>query len=260
MKKFYLIAVLSSIMAMAHAENTLNLSTYKGTDISLYAGKIYNVSLNRYVFKGWNTISLPFAVSEEILNEVFGSDCRLERLVGVEFGIYGIRLNFEDCKAGGIEPNIPYILYYGGESGVKKIAVSNALILAGESKLSFSIQGTDQVVTMACAQTHTITGGLYGVLSKDNGEATFVNTDNITTGFYATRCYIQLSKGGVKAFVTNHIGKGDVTSIAQVADDAEIVDVYNLSGAIVASQIPASEVKNLQKGIYVIKGKKIIVK
>lgn len=260
MKKFYLIAALSCCMAIAHAQSVLNLSTYKGTDLSLYAGKTYNVSVNRYIFKGWNTISLPFAVDENTLNEVFGNDCKLEKLIGVEKCGLGVKLNFQDCKADGIEPNTPYILYYNGESCNKKISVNRALIIAGDSKLSFTVEGSGEVVTMECALTLTAASGLYGVLAKDNGEAKFVNTDAINSGFFATRCFVKLSSGNVKMLLTNHIGKGDVTSIAQIANDAEIVDVYSISGALVASQIPASEVKNLQKGIYVVKGKKIIVK
>jgi len=260
MKKFYLIAALSCCMAIAHAERTLNLSTYGGTDLTQYAGQTCNVSVNRYVITGWNTISLPFAVSESTLNEVFGNDCKLEKLVGVENDGSGVKLNFQDCKAGGIEPNTPYILYYSGESGNKKISVKDALIVNNESSITFIAEGTGETVKMACAQKKTDADGLYGVLAKDNDEAKFVNTNAITSGFFATRCYVKLSSGNTKTLSTNHIGGGDVTSIAQIANDAEIVDVYSVSGAIVASQIPASEVKNLQKGIYVVKGKKIIVK
>lgn len=259
MKKFYLIAVLSCCMTIAHAERTLNLSTYVGTDLTMYAGQTYNVSVTRYIINGWNTISLPFAVDETTLNEIFGNDCRLEKLVGVENDGAGVKLNFQDCKASGIEPNTPYILYYNGETGNKKISVKNALITNSESSITFTAEGSGETVKMACAQKKTDAEGLYGVLAKDNGEAKFVNTDAITSGFFATRCYVKLSSGNLKTLSTNHIG-GDVTSIALIANDAEIVDVYSISGALVASQIPASEVKNLQKGIYVVKGKKIIVK
>ncbi len=258
MKKFYLIAALSFCTAMAHAL-LLNLSTYGGTDLQKYDGKICNVSVNRYTITGWNTISLPFAVSEEILNEVFGNDCRLERLVGVENDGTGVKLNFQDCKAGGIEPNIPYILYYSGETGTKKIFVKDAQIVAGDSQVSFNAQGTGETVKMACAQKHLDADGLYGVLAKDNSEAKFVNTDAISSGFYATRCYVQLSSGNTKTLTTNHIG--DVTNVNQLTSNGnELVDVFSVSGALVAKQIPASQVKNLQKGIYVVNGQTIAVK
>lgn len=259
MKKFYLIAALSFCTAMAQAL-ILNLSTYGGTDLQKYDGKTCDVSVNRYTITGWNTISLPFAVSEEVLNEVFGSDCRLERLVGVENDGTGMKLNFQNCKAGGIEPNIPYILYYSGETGTKKIFVKDALIVAGESQISYNAQGTGEKVKMACAQKRLDADGLYGVLAKDNAEAKFVNTDAITTGFYATRCYVQLESGNTKTLTTNHIG-GDVTNVNQLSlNSNELVDVFSVSGALVAKQIPASQIKNLQKGIYVVNGQTIAVR
>ncbi len=259
MKKLYLILALSCSAVMANAQRALNISTYGGTDIEQYDGETCNVSVNRYIIQGWNTISLPFAVSAAQLDEILGSDCRLEKLVGVENDGTELKLNFQDCKVGGIEPNTPYILYYSGETGTKKISVSETKIYAGESSIAFRAEGSGETVKMACAQKRTDANGLYGVLAKDNKEATFVNADAITTGFYATRCYVQLSSGNAKRLSTNHIG-GDVTSISQVAADTEIVDVYNISGTIVASQIPASLIKNLQRGIYVVKGKKVIVK
>ncbi len=112
---------------------------------------------------------------------------------------------------------------------------------------------------MACAQKHLDADGLYGVLAKDNSEAKFVNTDAISSGFYATRCYVQLSSGNTKTLTTNHIG--DVTNVNQLTSNGnELVDVFSVSGALVAKQIPASQVQNLQKGIYVVNGQTIAVK
>jgi len=259
MKKFYLIAALSCCFSITQAESTLNLSTYTGTNVERYAGNKYNVSVVRYFIQGWNTISLPFNVDESKLNELFGGDCKLERLVGVENSDGGVKLNFQDCKSDGIQPNTPYILYYTGDTGNIKITVNDAEIYSGESSVVFNAEGTGETVKMACAQLKTDAAGLYGVLAKDNSEATFVNTDAITSGFYATRCYIQLSSGNQKMLTTNHIGK-DVTSISEVAQSEELVDVYSISGSLVASQIPASDINNLQKGIYVVKGKKVYVK
>ena len=82
MKKLLLMGAFALGCISASAQQNLTLSTYKGTDISKYAGKRMNVTVNRYIFKGWNTISLPFNVSKEQINEVFGNDCRLEKLAG----------------------------------------------------------------------------------------------------------------------------------------------------------------------------------
>lgn len=258
MKKLLLTAVFAVACIGMNAQENLTLSTYKGTDISKYAGKTLNVTVNRYVFGGWNTISLPFSLTEAQINEVFGNDCKLEKLVGVEKDGQEIKLNFQACKSEGIRANTPYILYYTGNAGTKKIKVDNVLVTDANATRTFTVEGTGETVTMACAKQQIQDTGLYGIWVKDNTEAAFVNADGASNGFYATRCYIRLSNGGSTVLTTNHIS-GDVTSISSVVNSGEKVDVYNMSGVKVATKLNASEVNRLQKGIYVIKGKKVLV-
>lgn len=259
MKRFYFIAAFVISAFTANAQQTLNLSTYSGTNLEKYDNKTLNVSINRYVFNGWNTISLPVDVSTDELNEVFGNDCKLEKLIGVENVNGKVKLNFQDCKAEGIKANTPYILYISGETGTKKISIPNALVQDEEASVSYTVKGTNEVVTMSCAKKQTAAKGLYGVLAKDNTEATFVNVDDVKNGFYATRCFIQLSSGNDKVLTTNHIAAGDVSGIENLTNEDEVVDVYNISGIKVASQIKVSEVKKLPKGVYVVKEQKILV-
>lgn len=260
MKKIYIIAVLALSAIAAKAQQTLNLSTYSGTNLEKYDGQTCNVSISRYVFNGWNTICLPISVDAAELDAIFGSDCKLEKLVGVENDGTKVKLNFQDCKAEGIKANMPYILYYTGEPGTKTFTVKDALVQNGEAAISFTAEGTGETVKMACAKKRTEAQGLYGVLAKDNTEATFVNVDNVTNGFFATRCYIQMSSGNSTLLTTNHIAATDVSSISAIASPTEFVDVYNISGVRIASRISAAEVNNLQKGIYVVKGHKVMVK
>ena len=104
MKKFFLIAAMAALSLGAQAQEKLYLSTYNGTNLSKYDGKLCNVTVNRYVFTGWNTIALPFAMSEQELNDIFGADCQLERLASVEDNTQGgVTLNFVNCKADGLQ-------------------------------------------------------------------------------------------------------------------------------------------------------------
>ena len=95
-------------------------------------------------------------------------------------------------------------------------------------------------------------------MAKDNAEAAFVNVDEVKSGFYATRCYIQLSGGNATLLSRNHI-EGTV-SISNVVARDEQVDVYNVSGAQVASKATLAQIQRLQPGVYVIKGKKVMIK
>ena len=107
--------------------------------------------------------------------------------------------------------------------------------------------------------------GLAGISITDHEtlaahpEVKFVSVDSENTnGFYATRCYVRLSSGNSKMISARHLG--EATSINAIASQDELVDVYSVSGAKVASQLRASEVNSLRPAIYVIKGQKILVK
>ncbi len=259
MKKMMVIAAMAALSLGAMAQEKLTLSTYNGTNLTRYDGKVCDVTVNRYIFNGWNTVALPFSLSEQELNDVFGTDCRLERLVSAEDNAQGITLNFADCKQSGIQANTPYMLYYTGENGNKKIA-KQAEVAKGQAVLTFTTQ-SGEVVTMEGAQQHTDGQNLYGVLARDNSEVRFVAVGNeATSGFYATRCYIRLSSGTTKQLTANHLASGEATSINAIARQDELVDVYNATGAKVASQIPARQVNALNSGLYIVKGQKILVK
>ena len=258
MKKFYLIALMAVSALTVNAQQALNLSTYNGTNIDKYDGQECKVSTYRYMFTGWNTISLPFSLTEDELNQYFGSDCRLEKLVGVENVGSKIVLNFQDCKEGGLEANVPYILHFNGESANVRI-LKTTVVTAGESAITFSTKN-GKTVTMACAQTKIDGIGLYGVLARDNAEATFVKVDETLSGFYATRCYVKVAGSDSPLLTTNHIAAGDISSISDVLSAGEIVDVFNISGMKVATGINASQVSKLQKGVYVVNGQKVLVK
>ena len=259
MKRFLLIAALATLTIGVQAQERLFLSTYNGTNLSRYDGKVCTISADRYMFTGWNTISLPFSMNEQELNNAFGTNCRLEKLVSADEAANTVTLNFLDCKDGGIEANTPYMLYYCGETGNVKIT-KEAEVTNAPSVITLTTP-TGEVVTMTGAAKHIEADGFYGVLARDNAEVRFVSlNDAATNGFFATRCYIQLSSGTDKILKAQHLGKGDVTSINAIATGDQVVDVFNTAGTKIATHISAAEVSNLRPGLYIVKGQKIIVK
>ncbi len=258
MKKFYLIAMMAVMTLTASAQKNVNISTYAGTDLAKYDGVECNVNFNRYVFNGWNTIALPFDLTTSELEEAFGADCKLEKLVAVDNDGANVKLYFQDCKAGGVQANTPYILYYTGENSYKKIS-KLATLSDDEASITLTTK-SGETVTMASTKKHISGVGFYGVLAVDNADAKFVAVDETKNGFYASRCYIKLASGNTTNLSTIHIAAGEVTSIAAIAATSEKVDVYNISGVRVASGVKASELGNMQPGIYVINGQKVVVK
>jgi hypothetical protein len=259
MKKFYLIAIMAVATLTASAQQSVNISTYGGTNMQKYDGTECKVNVNRYIFNGWNTIAMPFEMTETELNETFGSDCKLEKLVAAESDASGMKIFFQDCKAEGIQANTPYILYYTGETGNKNIN-KTAIVSAGEAAISVNAKGSNEMVTMAAAQQHISGAGLYGVLAVDNSDAKFVAVDETKGGFYATRCFMKLETGNSTSLTTIHLAAGEITGISEIAKTNKRVDVYNISGQKVASGIKAAELNNMQPGIYVVNGQKVLVK
>ena len=112
MKKFFCMIAMAVITLTAWSQKPLNVSTYSGTALERCDGQQRMVTADRYLFTGWNTISLPFAMSEQELDEALGQGVKLERLVGVTQQGAELVLNFQDCKADGIKANQPYIHYW----------------------------------------------------------------------------------------------------------------------------------------------------
>ena len=260
MKKLFCMIAMAVITLTAWSQKPLNVSTYSGTALERYDGQQRMVTADRYLFTGWNTISLPFAMSEQELDEALGQGVKLERLVGVTQQGAELVLNFQDCKADGIKANQPYILYFPGETGSRKFR-ANAVIENKESKVAFTTGGGVKL-TMTGAAHKTDGKGLYGVLAINNSDANFtrIEKDNDKAFFYATRCFISIPGEQEFTLTPNHLGRGEVTSITDIAAANDIVDVYNVLGMRVAHNIKAGDVNNLEPNIYIVKGHKILVK
>ena len=248
MKKFTLAALLlASATIMSAQTKSLRISTYNGTDIEKYDGQEMNVSLDRYVFTGWNTVCFPFSLTQEQLNTYFGNDCKLESLNGVSSESNTLYLNFQDAKAGGIQANVPYILYYTGES--KSISIKadeTKVIYDATPEEVFSLN--DINIKFAGTQSLLQSEGLYGILAADNSESNFVKIDADKSGFLATRCYISVEGVENVNIVALH---NEATGIKFTRSANEANTIYTINGI---------QQEKTQKGVNIINGKKVLVK
>lgn len=252
------IIALAAITLTAGAQNPLRLSSYNGTSVERYDGKQCDVIIDRYLFTGWNTISLPFAMTEQEIDDALGQGVKLEKLVGATQQGTEIVLTFQDCKKEGLQANVPYILYYPGEAGTKRFNV-NAQVTKKESKVTFTTGGGLEV-TMHGAAVKTSGMDLYGILAINNVDANFTHIDNEKALFYATRCYLTIPGEQQFTISARHLAAGEVTSINTIAAPTDIVDVYNLLGVRVAHNIKALNVNDLDPNIYIVNGRKVLVK
>ncbi len=259
MKNLFCMIALAGFALTAWSQTSLKLSSYNGTSVERYDGQQCDVTIDRYLVNGWNTLSLPFAMTEQDIDDALGQGVRLERLVDVSQNGNEITLYFQDCKQEGIQANKPYILYYPGETGTKTIRV-NACVANKESKVTLTT-GAGVEVTMSGAALKTNGKGRYGILVVNNSDANFTHIDNDNV-FYATRCYINIA--GDQQYTLNacHFAPSEVTSINDIASETDIIDVYNVRGMRVAHGIKAGDIGNLnlEPNVYIVNGRKVLVK
>lgn len=261
LKSLWLAVALLCLAGTASAQR-LTTNTVDPKDLAPYDGQTIDLTLYRYIFKGWNTVCFPFTMTEQELNAAFGEDCRLETLVGVENNGQATKLNFKDVKPDGLQANTPYILYSDRQSGVRTIHLPEAQITIGDVVKTFS-DNTGTEVSFSGVTQKQGTQGVYGIIAKDNANAAFVDASQVDR-VYASRCYIKVNNGETTRLLTsNHIdynvtGIQDIQASATATD--EPVDVYNISGIRIAKNLPLSRINSLGKGVYVVKGRTIWVR
>lgn len=216
----------------------LNLN--KSNDISIpTAFAVTNASLTRSFAAGWHTICLPFATTPETLGaEQAQAFTAFDRNT----------LTFDKVTA--MAANTPYLIYFA------------------EEKENISVQNVNVVATKPQSVTHgnvTFVGnyeagknmeGLYGVAEKAGEQYIMRGGKGSTLG--STGAYFTVSGSEVNTLRIRLEGTGTGISDVEAGKGGQTFDIYSLNGIKVRSQ--ATTTDGLPKGIYLINGKKHIVK
>ncbi|WP_440427231.1 calycin-like domain-containing protein [Prevotella merdae] len=207
--------------------------------VSTEAG-VNNVIVNRTFAKGWNTVCLPFDVAVTSLQAT-----KAQEFVSSN----GSSLTFNEVADGVLKANVPYLVffsnevsdpfYYGGkvEATNPTPVEHNGFTFVGNYEASKSMQG------------------LYGVASEGDVQkimlGTAASTLPATCAYFTTK---NLNANGLRICFDG----GEVTGINQVngAQAQSAGAVYNLQGIKVSNR----GTNNLPAGLYIMQGKKVIVK
>ncbi|MDO5446350.1 MAG: hypothetical protein Q4F34_01050 [Prevotellaceae bacterium] len=249
MKKLLLIIAVCCITTSVNAQKRILINTWNKSNIEQYNNLQKDVMMNRYMFNGWNTFCVPFDMTEQQIDEVFGSDCRVETMVGATGTSTAVNVYFDDVKSKGIEANKPYLIYYTGESKYLNIRLSDVTIKAeGMRELTFNTaDGT--AVTLKGADDHFDGLGSYGILAADNGSVNFVPVTPNLNGIYPTRCSLNVMGSNSAKVVAHH---GEPSGIEALKEDILKINAkYNINGM---------KVKDGAKGIIIENGKKHVSK
>lgn len=232
---------------------TLTLNESATNTIEAKSG--VNVTLKRTMVKGeWNTICLPFSVTEDKAKAAFGNDVKI-----VELDEYAtVDHNVLSFKAStGIVAATPYL--------IKPSAVADEYTFENvditDKAAGYSMTKNADIAFKGIYNTVDITSDVVDAKFGDTYYAAFLGagnkiykangSGNKTKGF---RAYFAIPKSA-SASALRVVIDGTATSIKNI--DSEVVEsnapVYNLQGQRVDGN-------NLTPGIYVKAGKKFVVK
>ena len=212
---------------------------------NIEAWEISDITLNRtLVANKWNTLCVPFAISEEEIKANFGEGTLVEKFDAVN----GNTVNFADATS--IEAGVPYLIkptdagttytFYGKEVS------ADAPKTKGNADVTFKgIYSPTDITNNGTVKAAGVTEG---------GKVLFVNPGSQTKAF---RCFFTISdNASITPAMLKISIKGVETAINSIVmgnNNAADNAIYNLQGQRVNGN-------SLAKGIYIKNGKKFAVK
>lgn len=212
---------------------------------NIEAWEISDITLNRtLVANKWNTLCVPFAISEEEIKANFGEGTLVEKFEAVN----GNTVNFADATS--IEAGMPYL--------IKPTVAGTTYTFNGKevSADAPKAEGNADVTFQGIYSPTDITnnGTVKAAGVTEDGKVLFVNPGSKTKAF---RCFFTISdNASITPAMLKVSIKGVETAINSIVmDNSNATDnaVYNLQGQRVNSN-------SLTKGIYIKNGKKFAVK
>ena len=267
----------------AKAEEATNLTMNSGTtateknDFNNYTDKTYNVTLNRtFAANKWTTLVVPFSVSASQLQNVFGEGTKTLHYRTISDGTMYFFEHYHKMIVAGT----PILVKPANE--VKNPVFKNVTIESNEvsdrpcNDYGFEdITNTDYQM-MGSYDPQTVMNGNY-YLATD-GKVKRLNSKNGSATLGGSRAYIVGSKDGIPVslyrMAKSTYDNLTPTDMDDETTDIDIIDadgsedglfsgstndkVVNIDGTVVGSANDGTD--GLAKGVYIVKGKKIIVK
>lgn len=213
-----------------------------------------NISFNRKLVKGaWNTICLPFDVSEAQAKSAFGADVRIAALNAES---KGNTLVFDDKTAEGIKAAVPYLIMPSEVKADDKYEFYNVSIKPENVTPAAAVSPSDGFAFKGIYNKVDITQDInnsksYAAFLGANNTLFKAKANSTTKGF---RAYFVIPNSTATSAL-RVVVDGNATSIKNIncgvveSDDA----VYNLQGQRV-------DARSLMPGLYIKAGKKFVVR
>jgi hypothetical protein len=220
-----------------YPELTLNNSE---DEVNSYKGKA-DVTVARTLKAGWNAVVLPFALTADDITNAFGADAEVATYDGDEQNGDNVHINF--TKATTVAAGVPFLLYL-------KTAPASAPVFTDKA-VNFTVNNAEGNVfdfvgtfanTTAATGDYILSGGKF----KNAAGGNAIN---------AYRAYLKLKGAAasrVSLYIDGFLVENETTAITGAKMNGQQENVYSLSGQKMNNQ--------LKKGIYIINGKKVVIK
>lgn len=262
MKKLLLtLSLLICVTFSLSAQNKVKYVSSNTSSMNLTSLNDNNVNtvITRQFLAGYNTLCLPFSMSNEQLSSS-AKDIRIERLAGVGQEGSTLCLYFIDCTNEGIEAGMPYLVYSPTTQTLR--AQSNETTHIDADAITIRMHDNrGNSVTFGSSWNSIAENGRYGIPAQQDVtplESVLIRTTGDKT-FLPTRCGFvwETQSSNAQGIEIRHVKSlSDATGIEMLDMNGSKVDVYDVNGRIVKSK--AGSLDGLPHGIYVVGGKKII--
>lgn len=231
---------------------TISLS--ESEDNTIETKSDISISLNRKLVKGaWNTICLPFDVSEAQAKSAFGADVRIAALNAES---KGNTLVFDDKTTEGIKAAMPYLIMPSEVKADNQYEFYNVSIKPENVTPAAAVSTSDGFVFKGIYNKVDITQDInnsksYAAFLGANNTLFKAKANSTTKGF---RAYFVIPNSTATSAL-RVVVDGNATYIKNIncgvveSDDA----VYNLQGQRV-------DARSLMPGLYIKAGKKFVVR
>jgi hypothetical protein len=195
----------------------------------------------RTIKADFNTVVLPFALTSSQVQSAFGSGTEVYAFSENSENANDVTINFNRVVEGTISANVPVL--------VKATAASTSQTFKGVQ----IVAATEEVQV---AETNVVFKGVYAPTTVAKGDY-FIGKGAIyksegNTPIKAFRAYLHDKSAGVKAI--SMFIDGIATGIEAIDNGQLTMDngvIYNLAG---------QRVNKAQKGLFIVNGKKVLVK
>ena len=211
--------------------------------------KAADVTLKRTLTTNWNTIILPFVLTEEQISDKFGEGTQVAAFknASTDEATGTITLNFETATE--MAANVPYLIKPANAGvsytfdGVTLVAADDLTAGEGDYKFVGNYNSGKQ-----------LSEGDFFIDASENKFYRATGTETMKA-FRATFVAPATSEAKVMNFTVNG---GTITGIDNIdaANSAEAFDIYSINGVLIKKN--ATSLSGLAKGVYIVNGKKYI--